>query len=89
MPSSSTLDTESTTAVATMETLRPPSRRAMVASAVSGMQRFKQSWVNIMVLKGGIGLSQVRLSLFTSSPFPCPSILYPPSLLDVWATRRR
>ncbi|ORX40579.1 hypothetical protein BD324DRAFT_647504 [Kockovaella imperatae] len=35
------------------------SRRAMVAAAVSGLQRFKQSWLSIMLLKGGIGLGQV------------------------------
>ncbi|WWD19637.1 hypothetical protein CI109_104099 [Kwoniella shandongensis] len=38
-------------------------RRASVRSAMAGMQRFKQSWISIMILKGGIGLGQVATLL--------------------------
>jgi hypothetical protein len=34
-------------------------RRDMIKSAVAGMQRFKQSWYSVMILKAGIGLGQV------------------------------
>jgi hypothetical protein len=40
----------------------PPTRRALVAVAVGGINRFKQSWVSIMILKASIGLGQVSLN---------------------------
>lgn len=40
---------------------RQQTRRALVASAVDSIQRFKQSWLSIMILKAGIGLGQVSL----------------------------
>ncbi|WVR07666.1 hypothetical protein IAU60_004708 [Kwoniella sp. DSM 27419] len=53
-------------------------RRALVRSAVDSVQRFKQSWISIMVLKGGIGLGQVTAVitlLILASVLPSP--LYP------------
>ncbi|WWD03667.1 hypothetical protein V865_001723 [Kwoniella europaea PYCC6329] len=35
------------------------SRRASIRSAIGAIQKFKQSWISIMVLKGGISLGQV------------------------------
>ena len=40
---------------------RPQTRRAMLASTFAGLQRFKQSWISIMILKAGVGMSQVSL----------------------------
>lgn len=40
----------------------PPTRGALVAVAVGGINRFKQSWVSIMILKASIGLGQVSLN---------------------------
>lgn len=34
-------------------------RRALVRSAMDGLNRFKQSWISVMLLKAGIGLGQV------------------------------
>lgn len=34
-------------------------RRALISRALAGIQRFKQSWVSVMVLKATIGLGQV------------------------------
>ncbi|WVQ66965.1 uncharacterized protein L199_005156 [Kwoniella botswanensis] len=42
------------------------SRRASIRSAIGAIQRFKQSWISIMVLKGGISLGQV-IALITLS----------------------
>lgn len=39
------------------------SRGALVRNAMDGLQRFKQSWKSVMLLKAGVGLSQVRLSI--------------------------
>jgi hypothetical protein len=39
----------------------PASRRASVASAIGSIQKFKESWMSIMVLKAGVGLGQVCL----------------------------
>ena len=60
LPESASITTTTAPAMEDTTQVRAPSRGAMVASAVSGLQRFKQSWLNIMVLKGGIGLGQVR-----------------------------
>jgi len=35
-------------------------RRAMIASAMGGIDRFKKSWISVMLLKSTIGLGQVR-----------------------------
>lgn len=35
------------------------SRRASIASAVSSIQKFKESWMSIMFLKASVGLGQV------------------------------
>lgn len=37
------------------------SRRALIASAMESIQRFKRSWKSIIYLKGGIGFGQVSL----------------------------
>lgn len=37
----------------------PASRRASVASAIGSIQKFKESWMSVMVLKASIGLGQV------------------------------
>ncbi|OCF77329.1 hypothetical protein I204_01317 [Kwoniella mangroviensis CBS 8886] len=54
------------------------SRRASIRSAIGAIQKFKQSWISIMVLKGGISLGQV-IALITllilASTLPSP--LYP------------
>ncbi|WVW86194.1 hypothetical protein I302_108236 [Kwoniella bestiolae CBS 10118] len=53
-------------------------RRASIRSAIDGIQRFKQSWISIMVLKGGISLGQVTALitlLILASTLPSP--LYP------------
>ena len=42
---------------------RLQTRRVLVTAAVSSIQRFKQSWISIMVLKAGVGLGQVCLPL--------------------------
>jgi len=34
-------------------------RRALVSSVLDSIQRFKQSWISIMILKAGVGLGQV------------------------------
>jgi len=34
-------------------------RRALIASAVGGIDRFKKSWMSVMLLKLTIGLGQV------------------------------
>jgi hypothetical protein len=39
----------------------PQTRRALVGNAMAGLQRFKQSWKSVMLLKAGVGLGQVRL----------------------------
>ncbi|WWC94903.1 hypothetical protein V866_001755 [Kwoniella sp. B9012] len=54
------------------------SRRASIRSAIGAIQRFKQSWISIMVLKGGISLGQVIVLitlLILASTLPSP--LYP------------
>lgn len=38
-----------------------PTRRAMVGSAMAGIDRFKKSWMSVMVLKSSIGLGQVGI----------------------------
>jgi hypothetical protein len=40
----------------------PPTRRALVQSAVAGIQRFKQSWISVVILKGGMAMGQVGIS---------------------------
>ncbi|WRT70202.1 uncharacterized protein IL334_007196 [Kwoniella shivajii] len=53
-------------------------RRASIRSALDWIQRFKQSWISIVILKGGIGLGQVIVLitlLNLSSSLPSP--LYP------------
>ncbi|KAK8853222.1 hypothetical protein IAR55_003924 [Kwoniella newhampshirensis] len=55
--------------------MRIPGRRASVRSAMGGMQRFRQSWISILVLKGGVGLAQVTTLLtllILASIFPSP-----------------
>ena len=37
----------------------PETRGARVRYAMDGLQRFKQSWYSVMVLKAGIGFDQV------------------------------
>jgi hypothetical protein len=44
----------------------PASRRASVASAIGSIQKFKESWMSIMVLKAGVGLGQVCLFPYVS-----------------------
>ena len=44
-------------------TAQASGRRALIRSAMDGMNRFKQSWVSVMLLKAGIGLGQVCLWL--------------------------
>lgn len=41
----------------------PLTRQALVRYAVDGLQRFKQSWKSVMLLKAGIGLGQVRTDM--------------------------
>lgn len=37
----------------------PQTRQALVRKAMAGLQRFKQSWKSVMLLKAGVGLGQV------------------------------
>jgi hypothetical protein len=50
-------------------------RRALISSAMDGMNRFKQSWISVMLLKAGIGLGQVchiLISLYARCPVHTP-----------------
>ncbi|KAL7418418.1 hypothetical protein Q5752_006876 [Cryptotrichosporon argae] len=51
-------------------------RRALARSALAGLQRFKQSWVSVMLLKSSIGLGQVLtlvVLLILASVLPSPT----------------
>ena len=70
MPTASTID--HAPSVAADDEPRPTmtstqGRRALVRSAMDGMNRFKQSWVSVMLIKAGIGLGQVSPSRFPVS----------------------
>lgn len=41
----------------------PETRGARVRYAMDGLQRFKQSWKSVMLLKAGVGLGQVSLDV--------------------------